>query len=204
MFPRYHYVETDGSGELFAGTRDCFERRDAISERSLEHYRARYGGRVSADDVFHYVYGLLHSPEYTSRIAAELGKMIPRIPMVEAFWDFVDAGRRLATLHVGYETVEPWPLDGMPGILAPRGRTVSNDGKRPGKHDGGSDPPAAFRIAPASSSVAGHWATSWASSATGPSSTPGARATVHPSEHQYVTDRSVRRAELRRGWCTSP
>ena len=120
-FPRYRYVETDDGGGLFGGTGDRFERRDAISERTLERYRARYGNRVSADDVFHYVYGLLHSPEYTSRFAAELGKMIPRIPMAEAFSEFVEAGRRLATLHVGYETVEPWPLDGMPGKNASPG-----------------------------------------------------------------------------------
>lgn len=58
---------------------------------------------------------VLHSPEYRSRFAAELGKMIPRLPRVAAFWEFVAAGRRLADLHIGYETAEPWPLGGLPG-----------------------------------------------------------------------------------------
>ena len=114
-FPRYEYRERGTDQRLFGETSDPYERLDAISDRTLDAYRTRFGDKVSADDVFHYVYALLHSPEYRSRFAAELGKMIPRIPMVEGFWDFVTAGRRLAELHVGYEAAEPWPLEGMPG-----------------------------------------------------------------------------------------
>jgi len=40
--------------------------------------------------------------------------MIPRIPMVEEFSAFVEAGAKLAKWHLGYETVEPWPLEGLP------------------------------------------------------------------------------------------
>jgi predicted helicase len=117
-FPRYYYTKVDGEGSLFASSDNGYERHDAISPRMLERYRARYGDEVTADDVFHYVYGLLHSPEYTSRFAAELGKMIPRIPMVEDFWTFAAAGAALADWHLGYETVEPWPLDGLPDEAA--------------------------------------------------------------------------------------
>ena len=74
-----------GEDSLFAASGTGYERHDAISPRTLDRCRERYGDQVTADDVFHYVYGLLHSPEYTSRFAAELGKMIPRIPMVEDF-----------------------------------------------------------------------------------------------------------------------
>jgi len=118
-FPRYRYVEAGAGGGLFDDAAERFERRDAISERTLERYRVRYGDGVSADDVFHYVYGILHSLEYRARFAAELGKMIPRLPMVDAFADYVEAGRRLAELHVGYESVEPWPLDGLPEVGTP-------------------------------------------------------------------------------------
>ena len=111
-FPRFRYTETGDEGSLFAAS--VHERHDAISPRTLDRYRELYGDRVTADDVFSYVYGLLHSPEYTSRFAAELGKMIPRIPMVEDFWAFAGAGAALANWHLGYETVEPWPLDGLP------------------------------------------------------------------------------------------
>ncbi len=117
-FPRYRYTDTGGTDSLFVTTGERYERHDAISSRTLDTYRARFGADVSADDVFHYVYGLLHSPEYRTRFAADLGKMIPRLPMVDAFSEFAAAGRRLADIHVGYEHVEPWPLDGLPGTEA--------------------------------------------------------------------------------------
>ncbi len=112
-FPRYRYVKVDDAGSLFAGD-GGYERHDAISSRSLDAYRARFGADVTADDVFYYVYGILHSPEYRTRFSADLGKMIPRIPMVESFREFTSAGRRLADLHVGYEAVAPFELDGLP------------------------------------------------------------------------------------------
>jgi len=115
-FPRYRYTQTDDDGTNVAwiGASANYERHDAISSRMLDRYRERYGDKVTADDVFGYVYGLLHSPEYTSRFAAELGKMIPRIPMVEDFWAFAGAGAALTEWHLGYETVDPWQLDGLP------------------------------------------------------------------------------------------
>ena len=123
-FPRYRYMEAADHGSLF-GAGGRYERHDAISPWTLDAYRTRFGAEVTADDVFYYVYGVLHSPEYRSRFAAELGKMIPRLPMVDAFTEFIDAGRHLADLHVGYETVEPWPLDGLPDSSAdPRDLTV--------------------------------------------------------------------------------
>jgi predicted helicase len=99
---------------LFAAAGTGNQRHDGISPRTLDRYRERYGDAVTAADVFNYVYGILHSPEYTVRFAAELGKMIPRIPMAEDFWGFSRAGEQLAALHLGYETVDPWPLDGLP------------------------------------------------------------------------------------------
>ncbi len=116
-FPRYRYTEVkdDGTNVALLGPAERYERHDGISARTLERYRERYGDHVTADDVFHYVYGVLHSPEYRTRFAADLGKMIPRLPMVDAFSEFAAAGRRLADLHVGYEAVDPWPLDGLPG-----------------------------------------------------------------------------------------
>ena len=118
-FPRYSYTEASGAANALLDADDMtggitYERHDAISPRTLERYRARYGDDVTADDVFHYVYGLLHAPDYASRFASELGKMIPRIPMVEDFSAFVNAGAELAKWHLGYESVEPWPLKGLP------------------------------------------------------------------------------------------
>ena len=108
----YRYTEV-GEDSLFSDA-SGYERQDAISSHTLDTYRTQFGDQVTVDDIFYYVYGLLHSPEYTSRFAAKLGKMIPRLPMVEAFWEFARAGEQLAQCHLGYESVQPWPLDGLP------------------------------------------------------------------------------------------
>ena len=113
-FPRYRYVEAADQSSLFRND-SGYERHDAISQRSLDTYRDRFGDHVTSDDVFYYVYGVLHSPEYRNRFEADLGKMIPRLPMLAGFAEFAASGRRLAELHLGYETIEPWPLDGLPG-----------------------------------------------------------------------------------------
>ena len=62
---------------------------------------------------FYYVYSVLHSPEYRTRFASDLKKMLPRIPFTREaadFWKFSQAGRDLAEWHLHYETVEPWPM----------------------------------------------------------------------------------------------
>jgi len=68
---------------------------------------------VTKDDVFAYVYGVLHSPEYRERYATDLAKMLPRIPEAAtppAFRGFAEAGQRLLDLHIGYERAKPYPL----------------------------------------------------------------------------------------------
>ncbi|MBI5161688.1 MAG: hypothetical protein HY996_09800 [Micrococcales bacterium] len=60
--------------------------------------------------MFVSLYGILHSPEYRERYAADLRKMLLRIPAVRDFRAFADAGRALADLHLGYESADPYPL----------------------------------------------------------------------------------------------
>jgi len=99
---------------IFKTARGTYARRDAITDTTLAEYRQRFGMEVTKEDIFYYIYGILHSPEYTTRFAAELGKMIPRIPISPNFWEFSKGGRGLADLHINYENVVPWPLGGMP------------------------------------------------------------------------------------------
>jgi predicted helicase len=62
-------------------------------------------------DIFYYVYGLLHHPEYRTKYAANLRRELPRIPISPDFWAFSEAGKKLADLHVGYESVKEYPLE---------------------------------------------------------------------------------------------
>lgn len=128
FFPRYTYrvIDSDPSSlfpeddtlDMF-NAMDCklatpvtpsFERIDNITDEILTDYQQSFGKGVSKDDIFFYVYGLLHSREYQAEFEADLKKMLPRIPKVKAFKQFVVAGRALSELHLNYETVEPYPL----------------------------------------------------------------------------------------------
>jgi predicted helicase len=91
---------------------DASQRRSAITDEGFAHFQIAFPGEaIGKDDVFYYVYGLLHSTEYRERYADNLGKELPRIPRVRTasdFWAFSRAGRELAELHVNYENVAPY------------------------------------------------------------------------------------------------
>ncbi|WP_318189628.1 type ISP restriction/modification enzyme, partial [Pseudomonas fluorescens] len=90
-------------------------RRDAITDEGLAHFSAAYPSEVICkEDLFYYVYGLLHSPEYRDKYADNLSKELPHIPAVKAatdFWAYSKAGRALADMHLGYETVPMYPAN---------------------------------------------------------------------------------------------
>jgi predicted helicase len=124
----YCVLATDGLADLHFGTAvdayqqvaryrfDGSERIDNITDWALEqfqvHYHARNGTRrpITKDAIFHYVYGVLHDPVYRQKYALNLKRKFPRIPLYTDFWRWADWGERLVTLHIGYETIEPWPL----------------------------------------------------------------------------------------------
>ncbi len=91
-----------------------YQRRNAITDTGQAHFQQAYPGEaIGKEDVFYYVYGLLHSPDYRERYADNLSKELPRIPCVKTaadFWAFSQAGRKLADLHLNYETVAPYPV----------------------------------------------------------------------------------------------
>jgi predicted helicase len=109
-FPLYYYEERQKhSPGLFdtAGSSE-YVRRDGVSDFILERAIAMYGKTVNKEDIFYYVYGFLHSPDYRTMFANDLKKMLPRIPLVEDvrdFWKFAKAGKELAELHISYESV---------------------------------------------------------------------------------------------------
>ncbi len=122
---RHWYLSEDSLPLPDSRVVDGYRRIDNITDEALGRFRAAYGVSTSStaeepsstaitkDDIFYYVYGLLHSPAYRETYAADLKKSLPRIPFVRDFWGFADAGRRLSELHLGYESVEPYPLDGL-------------------------------------------------------------------------------------------
>ena len=109
-FPLYYYEKLD-STDMFASN-DKYVRKDAVSEYILKQARTQYSDpKIRKKDIFYYVYGFLHCEEYRTEFAADLKKMLPRIPLVDTaddFWAFSNAGRKLADIHLNYEQAEPY------------------------------------------------------------------------------------------------
>lgn len=121
-FPLYLYEKQDYSvldtTDLFSkkitAEKSSHNRKDGISDEGLEYFEQAYPHEeFSKEDIFYYIYGLLHSSEYRERFADNLTKELPRIPCVKTskdFWNFSQAGRDLAELHIDYDTADKYPV----------------------------------------------------------------------------------------------
>ena len=117
VFPRYVYESVEPARGARVGlfddelAGDGSRRHHNVTDHALGLYRS-LDPSIEKDDVFFYVYGILHSTDYRTAYAADLKKSLPRIPRVESaelFWAFSRAGRDLAHLHTEYESIDPWP-----------------------------------------------------------------------------------------------
>ena len=100
---------------------DGYRRVDNVTDATLASYREHYGDAgITKEDIFFYVYALLHHPEYRERYADDLKKTLPHIPRAAGFHTYASVGRELADLHVNYERVEPYPsVQEEAGLHAP-------------------------------------------------------------------------------------
>jgi len=98
-FPFYIYNE-DGS-----------HRQENLTDWALKDYQSHYADeKISKWDIFYYVYGLLHHQGYRDKYAANLKRELPRIPKLKEFCKLSHAGKKLAELHLNYETQKEYPL----------------------------------------------------------------------------------------------
>ena len=85
------------------------ERADNITDAALSHFYQHYTTTViTKDQIFDYIYGILHSPEFKQRFYASLMKELPRVPLVDSYDDFIsfsEIGSQLAELHLNYENL---------------------------------------------------------------------------------------------------
>ena len=99
-FPFYIYDE-DGTN-----------RRENITDWALTQFQEHYrNDKITKWDIFHYTYALLHHPVYRERYQVNLKRDLPHLPFAKDFWEFVEAGRRLADIHVHYEDQPQYKLD---------------------------------------------------------------------------------------------
>ena len=84
----------------------------AISSFAMQTWRKAYPEEeISEEGLFYHVYGILHSLDYRETYCNNLYTSLPKIPILEKFEDFKifsEAGRKLANLHLNYETITPY------------------------------------------------------------------------------------------------
>ncbi len=87
-------------------------RRDNLTDWGLAQFTTHYGDKkIKKEDVFRYVYAVLHDPAYREKYKLNLKREFPRIPFYKDFWQWSKWGKELMDLHIGYETVEPYKLE---------------------------------------------------------------------------------------------
>ena len=142
-FPLYVYEKIDVGAQLslFDKGKEEYRQESGITDFMLKRCQAEFGDKVTKEDIFYYIYGVLHSPEYRKRFESDLKKSLARIPLCKTgaeFATFVKAGRKLGDLHCGYENVKPWKdcvVDVKPGYDSPYAVTKMRFAKKDSPED---------------------------------------------------------------------
>jgi predicted helicase len=113
-----HIVGAGASAQCFT----LSHLKDSAVAQFCQHYGV---DSASKEDVFHYLYAMLHHPEYRERYAANLKRELPRIPLAPDFSAFATAGKELSRLHVEYESLDPWPLEAVESKNVPYSEHVT-------------------------------------------------------------------------------
>jgi predicted helicase len=122
-YPRYYYREVSKPKysllQTNASNIDGYVKEEAISDYIFDQCKLLYGLNITKDDIFYYIYGVLHSEDYKHTFSADLKKSLPRLPLVhnkDDFWSFSKAGRELSVLHLNYETIKLYDKVTITGI----------------------------------------------------------------------------------------
>ena len=70
-----------------------YVRRENINDELIIKFNNKYKFKISKENVFYYIYGILHSKEYLLEYENNLLKETPRIPFVKDFKKFSEAGK---------------------------------------------------------------------------------------------------------------
>ncbi len=93
-YPLYYY---DGLGR----------RHYAISGHALNLFRRHYGDNLIAEEeIFYYIYAILHHKGYLEKYKNSLAKEAPRVALSDDFKELSMFGKELGKLHLNYESGE--------------------------------------------------------------------------------------------------
>lgn len=85
--------------------------QENITNWALELFQTHYNNQeITKEQIFNYVYAVLHDPHYRNKYEQNLKREFPRIPFYENFEQWANFGKELIDLHLNYETIEKSPL----------------------------------------------------------------------------------------------
>lgn len=126
----YEFVEKNQCLPLYRYD-SAGNRQDNITDWGLGQFQKQYKDKkIGKEDIFHYVYAVLHHPAYRTKYELNLKREFPRIPFYTDFWQWAGWGKSLMELHIGYETAAPYPLERED--MSPLFRRSRNDKMREG------------------------------------------------------------------------
>jgi predicted helicase len=114
--PNYHLV---GAGAVtvcfpfYTYSEDGNHRQENIADWVLEQFQKKYGMEITKRNIFHYIYAMLHHPQYRELYKENLKRDLPRIPLLqheEACGACISVGKQLMEMHVSYEQAEEYKL----------------------------------------------------------------------------------------------
>ncbi len=117
LIPDYHLVGAGAITQCFPYyqyAEDGTNRNENITDWSLTQFQTKYNPEVTKWDIFHYVYSMLHHPQYRERYAENLKRDLPHIPLLhtrEAFETCVRIGKQLMDIHLNYEQAKEYKLE---------------------------------------------------------------------------------------------
>jgi len=126
ILPNYAIFSLDPAQCLPLYRYENGSRIDNITDWGLNQFISHYNNsEITREDIFHYVYAVLHDPEYRRKYEQNLKRELPRIPLeplprplpetergvYEVFRQWAEWGQELMNLHISFETVEPYPLE---------------------------------------------------------------------------------------------
>lgn len=127
MIPCLDLLEKTQCFPLLVYDEDGQNRKENISDWTLRQFQNNYPeAKISKEDIFYYVYGMLHHQAYREKFKDNFRREFPRIPLAPDFKAFTDAGKKLADLHLNYEKIEPYKLKWLESDKLPLSKRVSD------------------------------------------------------------------------------
>ncbi len=114
-FPlRLYEEEKDNALELNLDLSEIKINQDGIFDEILNAYRSHFNTEdISKEDIFFYIYGILHNKNYRENFSNNLKKSLPRIPFVKTkdiFYSYSQSGKELSDLHTEFNSTEKYQI----------------------------------------------------------------------------------------------